>query len=118
MRFVKKNRVITGKNAGAYPPAECVARIIAEYRGRLQDIPFDFHELVGALAPRHVLIIAPLKDSNFRAASVDRVAAAAHEVFKLHGHADRLRLEHPDCDHDFPKEMRQQAYELFDHVMR
>ena len=65
-----------------------------------------------------VLIIAPLKDSNFRADSVDRVAAAAREVFKLHGHEDRLRIEHPDCDHDFPTEMRQQAYELFDRVLR
>lgn len=91
---------------------------LAEYRGRLQDIPFDFHELVGALAPRHVLIIAPLKDSNFRADSVDRVATAAREVFKLHGHEDHLRVEHPDCDHDFPNEMRQQAYELFDRVLR
>ena len=26
---------------------------------------FDFHELIGALAPRHVLIIAPYKDHNF-----------------------------------------------------
>ena len=91
---------------------------LADYRGRLQDIPFDFHELVGALAPRHVLIIAPLKDSNFRADSVDRVATAAREVFKLYGHEDRLRIEHPDCDHDFPTEMRQQAYELFDRVLK
>ena len=91
---------------------------LAEYRGRLQEIPFDFHELVGAIAPRHVLIIAPLKDSNFRADSVDRVATAAREVFKLLGHEDRLRVEHPDCDHDFPFEMRQLAYELFDRVLR
>lgn len=91
---------------------------LAEYRGRLQDIPFDFHELVGALAPRHVLIVAPLKDSNFRHDSVDRVAAAAREVFKLYGHEDRLRVEHPDCDHDFPVEMRKMAYELFDAVLK
>jgi hypothetical protein len=93
-------------------------RKLADYRGRLQDIPFDFHELVGALAPRHVLIIAPLRDSNFRHDSVDRVAAAAREVFKLYGHADRLRVEHPDCDHDFPVEMRQMAYELLDSVLK
>jgi pimeloyl-ACP methyl ester carboxylesterase len=91
---------------------------LAEYRGHLQDIPFDFHELVGALAPRHVLIVAPLKDSNFRHDSVDRVAAAAREVFKLYGHEDHLRVEHPDCDHDFPTEMRQLGYELFDRVLR
>jgi hypothetical protein len=91
---------------------------LAAYRGRLEDIPFDFHELLGALAPRYVLIIAPLKDGNFRHESVDRVAAAAGEIYALYGHASRLRVEHPDCDHDFPEEMRRLAYELFDAVLR
>jgi hypothetical protein len=90
---------------------------LADYRGRLEEIPFDFHELVGALAPRHVLIVAPLKDSNFRADSVDRVAAAAKPVFELHGHADRLQVLHPDCAHDFPPEMREAAYALIDKVL-
>ena len=58
---------------------------LADYKGRLADIPFDFHEMIGVLAPRHVLIIAPKKDSNFRADSVDRVVAAARAVFKLYG---------------------------------
>jgi dipeptidyl aminopeptidase/acylaminoacyl peptidase len=91
---------------------------LANYRGRLSEIPFDFYELVGALAPRHVLIIAPLKDHNFQAASVDRIAAAAAPVFQLYGHADRLKIEHPDCAHDFPVEMREKAYQLFDAVLR
>jgi hypothetical protein len=92
-------------------------RRLADFKGRLADIPFDFHEMVGALAPRHVLIIAPKKDSNFRADSVDRVAAAARPVFKLLGHEGRLKVEHPDCGHDFPAEMREMAYKLFDSVL-
>jgi acetyl esterase/lipase len=92
-------------------------RKLADYKGRLADIPFDFHEMIGALAPRHVLIIAPKKDTNFRADSVDRVAAAARPVFKLLGHEDRLKVEHPDCGHDFPPEMREEAYKLFDAVL-
>jgi hypothetical protein len=91
---------------------------LAGYRGRLADIPFDFHELVGALAPRNVFIIAPRKDSNFRAASVDRIIAAARPVYALYGHPERLRVEHPDCEHDFPTEMREKAYALFDSVLR
>lgn len=91
-------------------------RKLADYKGRLADIPFDFHEMIGALAPRHVLIIAPTKDSNFRMDSVDRIAAAARAVFALHGREDRLRVEHPDCAHDFPPEMRELAYRLFDEV--
>jgi hypothetical protein len=89
----------------------------ADYKGRLEEIPFDFHEMIGALAPRHVFIIAPKKDLNFRANSVDRIAAAARPVFKLLGHEDRLMVEHPDCEHDFPPDMREAAYLLFDKVL-
>jgi dienelactone hydrolase len=90
---------------------------LADYKGRLADIPFDFHEMIGALAPRHVFIIAPTRDSNFRADSVDRIALAARPVFRLYGHAERLRVVHPDCGHDFPPEMRTAAYRLFDAVL-
>ena len=89
---------------------------LSEYRGHLQDIPFDFHELIGSLAPRHVLIIAPNGDSNFRSASVDRLAKAASDVYKLFGHPERLRVEHPDCQHDFPQDMRQAAYDFLENV--
>jgi len=93
-------------------------RKLADYKGRLAEIPFDFHELIGALAPRHVLIVAPLKDGNFKADSVDRVVAAARPVFRLHGHEGRLRVEHPDAVHDFPPESRKLAFQLFDDVLR
>jgi hypothetical protein len=91
---------------------------LADYLGRLAEIPCDYHELVGALAPRHVLIVAPLRDGNFRSSSVDRVVGAARPVFTLLGVPDRLRLEHPDCDHDFPEPMREAAYRLFEQVLR
>jgi hypothetical protein len=35
----------------------------------------------------------------------------------LHGATDRLRVIHPDCDHDFPAEAREEAYRLFDAVL-
>lgn len=91
---------------------------MADYRNRLTDIPFDFHELIGALAPRRVLIVAPTRDGNFRSDSVDRVAAAARPVYELYGHPERLRVEHPECEHDFPAEMRDEAYRLFDDVLK
>ena len=42
---------------------------------------------------------------------------AARPVFELHGHKGRLKVEYPDCGHDFPPEMREKAYELFDEVL-
>src|SRR5439155_14627525 len=58
---------------------------LLDYRDRLTDVPFDFHELIGALAPRHVFISAPLGDTNFRWRSVDAVAKAASQVYALYG---------------------------------
>ena len=92
-------------------------RKLADYKGRLADIPFDFHEMIGALAPRHVLIIAPKKDANFRADSVDRIAAAARPSSSCSATRTGLKVEHPDCGHDFPPEMREAAYKLFDKVL-
>lgn len=83
---------------------------LADYATKKEEIPFDFHELIAALAPRAVFVNAPLRDANFKAASVDRVIAAARPVFALHGVPDRLVVEHPDCEHDFPTEQREHAY--------
>jgi len=91
---------------------------LAEYRGRLAEIPYDFHEMVGALAPRHVFIAAPLKDSNFRHESVDRIVAAARPVYELLEAPDRLEVAHPDCEHDFPDAMREKAYALIERVLK
>lgn len=91
---------------------------LAQYKGRLNEIPYDFHELVGALAPRRVLIVAPLRDSNFKHDSVDEVVVAARPVFQLYGVPQNLEVVHPDVEHDFPVEMREKSYELIDTVLK
>jgi len=91
---------------------------LANYHGRLADIPFDFPELLGALAPRTVFISAPLEDSNFRAASVDRAVQAASAVFKLYGVETNLQVIHPPGGHDFPAAAREQAYRLLAEKLR
>jgi hypothetical protein len=91
---------------------------LADYRGHLVDIPFDFHELIGALAPRLCFLSAPLRDSNFKWQSVDAIMAAAAPVYALYGASENLKLEHPDCEHDFPPAVRKQAYELLDQQLK
>jgi dienelactone hydrolase len=91
---------------------------LANYAGKLETIPYDFHELIGALAPRVCFISAPLKDSNFKWESVDKVVAAARPVYQLHGKPQNLLVEHPDCDHDFPDAMREKAYRLMAENLR
>jgi dienelactone hydrolase len=91
---------------------------MADYLGRPQDVPWDYYELIAALAPRHVFVNAPLRDANFRHDSVDRIAAAAEPVFRLHEAGGRLIVRHPDSDHDFPDAERFEAYELIEKVLR
>jgi dienelactone hydrolase len=91
---------------------------LAGYAGRLHEIPFDFPELIGALAPRVCFINAPKGDTNFRWHSVDNIVQAAAEVYRLHGHAENLQVAHPDCGHLFPVEMRQRAYRLLEEHLR
>jgi dienelactone hydrolase len=86
---------------------------LLDYAGRLEAIPFDFAELIGALAPRACFISAPLRDANFRWESVDKIVAAARPVYALLGDPGALTVEHPDSEHDFPESIRQQAYMLF-----
>ena len=83
---------------------------MADYKGRLSEIPFDFPELLGALAPRHVFISAPKGDSNFRWKSAGRCSASASKIYSLLKANENLVIRHPECGHDFPKELRAEAY--------
>ena len=83
---------------------------LAGYRGRLGEIPFDFHELLGAIAPRKVFVSAPRRDSNFRWRSARSCVDSAQRVYELLGADGQLQAVYPDCDHHFPTEIRAQAY--------
>ena len=91
---------------------------LSRYKGRLEKIPFDFQELLGALAPRTVFVSAPLHDDNYRHKSVERCAAAARPIYKLLGGEGRLVIRHPDCDHNFPDKLREEAYRMIDSVLQ
>ena len=93
------------------------------YMPRLLDyppdkLPFDFHDVLAVLSPRHIFVSAPLGDTNFKWRSVDTVAQEAWKVYRLHKAGENLQIVHPDCGHVFPPEIREQAYRLFDEVLR
>lgn len=90
--------------------------LIAEKYGKdPKRIPFDFPELLVALAPRPLFINAPLKDSNFEVSGVrdcvDTALPVYEKVFKA---KEKLLAVYPDSSHDFPTEIRQQAYRFLD----
>jgi len=83
-----------------------------------EEIPFDFHELIGSLAPRAVFVNAPTRDGNFpQWGSIDKIAAAALAVYRLHGVPDLIKVVHPDVGHDFPATVREEAYDWFEQFL-
>jgi len=91
---------------------------LANYRGHLSDIPFDFYEVIGALAPRPLFVNAPLHDSNFRQPSVDAILTAASAVYRLYHVPGVLQAASPDCRHDFPPKVREAAYQFLEQHLR
>lgn len=79
--------------------------------------PFDFHHVLAAIAPRSIFVNAPIGDSNFGWASVDRVVRAARPAFELYGGTTNVVVEHPDVGHLFPNEVRQRAFEMIERIL-
>lgn len=88
---------------------------LAQYQHRLNTLPFDFPQILSAIAPRGVFVSAPLGDANFRWESVARVIAEVAPAFALLGAASHLTVLHPDTDHRFPPEIRLQAYDFLEY---
>jgi len=49
---------------------------------------------------------------------VRKAEAAARPVYELLGAKDALQVRYPDCGHEFPREMREAAYEFLDAALR
>ena len=81
-------------------------------------VPFDFYEVVAALAPRPFLSCSPTEDSNFDVNGVEKAIKRARDVYQLLGAEDALQLRTPKCGHDFPTEMRQAAYAFIDDALK
>ncbi len=107
-----------GGNLAGWSHKGYMPRIAEVYGKDPKRMPFDFTELVGALAPRPFFINAPLRDANFEVSGVRDCVAAARPVYELLGAKDALRLVTPDAAHDFPEEIRRQAYDFLAEALR
>ena len=96
------------------------------YMPRVRDVygsdpdrmPFDFAEVVGAIAPRAVFTSAPVNDENFDVAGVRLATPELQKLWAFLGAPDRLAFVHPDYAHDFTEETRRQAYDFIDQQLR
>ena len=80
--------------------------------------PFDFDEVIAALAPRYFFSNSPVNDSNFDVAGVRKGVASALQVYRLLAAEDHLQVRYPDAGHDFPSRTRAEAYQLIDTALK
>ena len=88
---------LTGWSHKGYMP-----RIAELYGKDPTRMPFDFPEVLAALAPRAVFVNAPLRDANFDVDGVRECVAAYR--------GKHLETVYPDAGHDFPPDVRKRAY--------
>ena len=74
-----------------------------------EEMPFDFKDILATISPRPIFVNAPLHDTNFDASGVDDAVRDSKHP--------RITVEHPDCEHDFPPELRLQAYGWLDRLL-
>lgn len=100
-----------GKLAG-WTSDRYMPRIRDLYGNDPNRVPFDFAEVLTAIAPRALFVAAPVNDDNFDNAGVRKVIAAVTPVWQLYGApAATVIAEYPQCAHDFPPETRERVYQ-------
>lgn len=114
--FAKHNR----GDVRAWSSRYYMPRIKSVYGDVPAKIPFDFTEVLAALAPRAIFVNAPLHDGpDFEVSGVRDCFTAAVPVYRDVFHAeDRLAVRYPDAGHAFPAAERQAAYAFLDKHLR
>jgi len=103
-----------GGNLKGWSSDRYMPLIASVYHNSPKELPFDFSDILSAIAPRAVFVNAPLHDSNFDVEGVKDCLMRVKSKFPDR----RLVVEHPDCGHDFPPDVRERAYRFLDRALR
>lgn len=105
-----------GRKPGGWDQNVYMPRIRTVYNFDFDCLPCDLPDLAAALAPRAFFTNAPLRD--FDTQGIKRVEPRIREVFALSEASDRLQIRYPNCGHDFPPEIRREAYAFIDRILQ
>jgi cephalosporin-C deacetylase-like acetyl esterase len=79
--------------------------------GQESRIPYDYDGILASIAPRPLLVIAPLMDKDAHPDDIQKCVDQAKGVYNLYGKADNIELFTPDDYNRFAPEMREKIYE-------
>jgi hypothetical protein len=88
----------TDRGTGGVARYSCERDLIPRlgfFVGHEAQIPYDFHEIVGMIAPRPTLVVEPLLDRDATPSDVTAAVDQAKKVYALYGAANHLSLREP-----------------------
>lgn len=109
---------IYGGRLGPWAQPRYMPLLKEKYQLDPKKIPFDFGEVIAAIAPRSFFSSSPLKDGNFNVIGVKAGMKKAQPVYRFFEAENSLKFSFPDCGHDFPTTARLHAYEFIAQTFR
>jgi dienelactone hydrolase len=107
-----------GGNLAGWSDERMMPRIKSALGNDPAKIPFDFPDLLATLAPRAVLVSAPLGDEVMDVEGVKTAAAAASAIYRLRRATEALKIVHPAGGRDFTAAARNEAFAWLDQRFR
>ena len=77
--------------------------------GHESQIPYDYQDLLGMIAPRPVLVVEPTLDRDATPADVEGAVNQAKQVYALYGAADKLSILEPWDYNRLPNKTQDEA---------
>jgi dienelactone hydrolase len=81
-------------------------------------LPFDFDEVIASLAPRPFFSNSPVRDLNFSIEGVRKGISRVKQVYDFMGASENVVMAYPNAEHDFPPEVREEAYRFIDSFLK
>lgn len=110
-------RYYEGGDLASWASDRYIPRILTSYR-RAEDLPFEFEDILAAIAPRAIFSCSPTRDDNFDVVGVRAAEKLLKPVYEFLQVPDRLVIRYPECEHDFPPDTRRESYEFLDRMLK
>ncbi len=79
---------------------------LGQFVGRESEAPVDFPEILSAIAPRRMLVVAPKLDWRHPCENVAQTVEAAKRAYRAHNAVDNLQFDTPNCLAEFNNDIQ------------
>lgn len=107
-----------GGKMGPWAQERYMPLIRTKYNLDPNQVPFDFDEVIASIAPRAFFTNSPLHDANFNVEGVKEAMKIIEKAYSASSASANLKIAYPDVGHDFPKNIRLDAYRFIDSVLQ